>query len=330
MAAAALAGPWIAASGRAACAAEDGSPEAVVKRLYDSLSPAQRKAVCFDWDYMDPKRGLLRTRIAANWRITEQAVKSDFYTEAQQRMIRTIFEGLIRPEWHARFDRQLQDDDEGFGTKQTIAVFGRPGAGPFQFVLTGRHMTLRCDGDDAGHHAFGGPVFYGHAASGFREKPGHPGNIFWDHALAANAVFAMFDGRQQKAALVTPAPAESAGGFRGRGGAFPGIPVADLTRDQQAEVEKVLQKLIEPYRDKDRKRVLACLEAQGGLEACHLAFYEEGDQGADRVWDIWRLEGPALVWHFRGTPHVHTWVHVADDPRMPLNADRHGPQPLVA
>ena len=38
------------------------------------------------------------------------------------------------------------------------------------------------------------------------------------------------------------------------------------------------------------------------------------------MWDNWRLEGPAFVWYFRGAPHVHVWVNVADDPILPLNA----------
>ena len=42
--------------------------------------------------------------------------------------------------------------------------------------------------------------------------------------------------------------------------------------------------------------------------------------GKDKVWDNWRLEGPAFVWHFRGAPHVHCWVNVADNPEVELNA----------
>ena len=60
--------------------------------------------------------------------------------------------------------------------------------------------------------------------------------------------------------------------------------------------------------------------AQGGLDRCALAFYTDEDLGQDRVWDNWRLEGPALVWYFRGAPHVHVWVHVSDDPQVKLNA----------
>jgi hypothetical protein len=51
-----------------------------------------------------------------------------------------------------------------------------------------------------------------------------------------------------------------------------------------------------------------------------LAFYRRGDIGDDGVWDNWRLEGPSFVWHFRGAPHVHVWVNVADSPDVPTNA----------
>ena len=51
-----------------------------------------------------------------------------------------------------------------------------------------------------------------------------------------------------------------------------------------------------------------------------LAFYKEGDIGDDGEWDNWRLEGPSFVWYFRGKPHVHVWVNVADDPTMKTNA----------
>ena len=70
----------------------------------------------------------------------------------------------------------------------------------------------------------------------------------------------------------------------------------------------------------DRDEVLACIEKQGGLDHLSLAFYKQDDLGSDRLWDIWRLEGPAFVWHFRGAPHVHVWVNVSDDPSVKLNA----------
>lgn len=32
----------------------------------------------------------------------------------------------------------------------------------------------------------------------------------------------------------------------------------------------------------------------------------------DEVWDVWQIEGPAMVWYIRGKPHVHTWVLIRD------------------
>lgn len=295
-------------------------PESVVKTLYDSFSEEQRNKVCFAWDHMDPKRGLLRTFVANNWNITEPEINGDFYTKDQQAMIREIFKGIIQPEWISRIDKQLEDDAGGYGNEQSLAIFGQPGSGKFQFVMTGRHMTIRCDGDSAEHVAFGGPIFYGHAADGFNEKPNHPGNVFWPQAVAANKVYEMLDSKQREQALVEKLPREQAVGFQGPESKFPGIAVTDMSSDQRDELANVLAKLVEPYRQTDRDEVMKCLKAQGGLEKCSLAFYREGDIGSDKVWDCWRVEGPAFVWYFRGSPHVHVWANVAADPSVKTNS----------
>jgi hypothetical protein len=295
------------------------TPESLVKVLYDSLTGDQRNAVCFDWDYQDPQRGLLRTRVANNWHITKPEINSKFFTGEQQALVRQIFEGIIQPDWHKRIDQQLDDDAGGFGNEQNIAIFGKPGDGKFEFVMTGRHMTLRCDGNSSEHVAFGGPIFYGHAASGFDEPADHPGNVFWPQAQEANKLYPMLDGKQQKLALVDNLPREESVGFRGDG-PLPGIPLTEMSSDQKEQVQKVLQKLLEPYRQSDRDEVTACLKSQGGLDRCSLAFYKAGDIGNDKVWDCWRLEGPAFVWYFRGTPHVHVWVNVADSSSVATNA----------
>jgi hypothetical protein len=299
---------------------EKKTSESIVKLLYDSLDEKQRKEVCFAWDHKDKSKGLLRSRISNNWRITKPAIKSAFFSADQQQMIRDIFEGLVNPEWVTRFDKQFKDDMGGFGLRQSIALFGTPGAGKFEFVLTGRHGTMRCDGNSAEHLAFAGPIVYGHAASGYYEKHNHPDNVFWHQAKAANKVYEMLDGKQQKLALRPVAPDESELSLKGPKGKFEGIPVAELSSDQKEHVQKVLQLLIEPYRQSDRDEVVAALKAQGGLDQCRLAFYKADDLGDDGMWDNWRLEGPAFVWHWRGAPHVHVWVHVADDPKVDLNA----------
>ncbi len=298
---------------------KDAPGETVAKLLYESLSDKQKKEICFDWDYTEPERGLLRTRIANNWNITEPNVTSEFYTKDQQAMIKHIFEDIIQPDWHERIYLQLEDDAGGYGEAQSIAMFGKPGE-KFEFVMTGRHMTLRCDGNSAEHVAFGGPIFYGHAAQGFNEKPNHPGNVFWHQAIAANRVYEMLDEKQRKQALESKLPREENVGFQGAGANFPGLAIGEMSSDQKDLVKEVLQKLLEPYRASDRQEASSMIEKQGGLDACSLAFYSDGDIGNDKVWDCWRIEGPSFVWYYRGAPHVHVWVNVADDASVKLNA----------
>jgi hypothetical protein len=281
-----------AAAARAATA--KGAPETLVKQLYDSLKPEQAKAVAFDWDYVDPKRGLLRTRVANNWNVTDQMIASDFYTKDQQEIIRGIYEGLFQPDWVGKIDQQLQDDGKGYGKSQSIALFGKPGDGKFEMVMTGRHMTVRVDGRSNEHMAFGGPIFHGHAASGFNEEATHPGNVFWPQAVAANKIYEMLDGKQRKLALQSRLPDETAVSFRGGEGMFPGIPVPELSADQKEQLEKTLSLM--------------------------LSFYQAQDIGDDGVWDNWRLEGPSFVWYFRGSPHVHLWINIGDDPAVATNS----------
>ena len=133
-------------------------------------------------------------------------------------------------------------------------------------------------------------------------------------------VYAMLDGKQRKQAEVPKSPPESRVAFRGKDGSFSGIPVTDLSSDQKEQLQKVLASLIEPFREADRNEATQCLKKLGGLDACYLSFFTDNDIGNDKVWDNWRLEGPSFVWHFRGAPHVHVWVNVAQDPSIELNA----------
>ncbi|MSR60285.1 MAG: DUF3500 domain-containing protein [Planctomycetaceae bacterium] len=304
------------------------APESLVKVLHDTLTPTQRDEICFPWDHTDD-RGLLRTHVSNNWNITDPTklnIGSDFFTADQHDLIRQIFLGLYNPDWHERIMKQLKDDAGGYGKSQTIALFGTPGSGQFEFVMTGRHLTIRCDGDSTPHVAFGGPIFYGHAATDFNEPVGHPGNVYWHQAQKANKLFQMLDGKQRGQALVETAPPEAKVEFKGSDGKIAGVPISELSSDQKAHAKDVLLTLLEPYRQADRTEAAKLLEAQGGLDACRLAFFRNAgdgkslDLGDDGEWDVWRLEGPSFVWHFRGVPHVHVWVNVADDASVKLNA----------
>ena len=130
------------------------APETLAAELFRGLSPAQRSEIAFPWDHVDGERGLLRARVSANWQVTRPSLDSGFFSADQRALVRAIFEGIIDPGWHERYDRQLLDDAGGWGRHQSIGLFGEPGA-PFQLVLTGRHMTLRAGSDPEPTVAFG-------------------------------------------------------------------------------------------------------------------------------------------------------------------------------
>jgi hypothetical protein len=318
--------PLFATPKAAADPTRTSAAETAVKGLYDSLTEEQRAKICFAWDYIDAKnkRGLLRTFTANNWQITPYPVTGEksIYTKKQQDIIHDIFKGLINPDWYVKFMKQTIDDNgrDPWGSHQSIAIFGQPGGEKFEFVMTGRHQTIRADGNTEAHVAFGGPIFYGHAAKSGNELASHPGNVFWPQAVAANIVYEMLELPQKEKALVEKSPREQAVAFRGgKMAAAPGLPVKEMSADQQKELQGVLGKLIEPFRAEDRDEAMACVKKQGGLEQCVLSFYKDSDIGEDGVWDNWRLEGPAFVWYFRGKPHVHVWVNVADSPDVKFN-----------
>jgi hypothetical protein len=310
----------VAASSPAIAEATQGpTPETLVGELYKSLSVKQQKEICFDWNHQDPKRGLLRTFVANNWNITKAEINSDFYSDSQRAIVKKIFEGIIAPEWHDRYYQQLEDDAGGFGNEQSVAIFGKPGEGKFELVLTGRHMTLRCDGNSTDHVAFGGPIFYGHAPT-FNEDPQHTDNVFWSQAVEANKLYQMLDPSQRKASLVAKTPREQAVGFKGSKAGQAGLPVSEMSSDQKEHLQSVLGLLTEMYRTSDQNEAMQCLKTQGGLDACSLSFYQDQDLGKDGVWDNWRIEGPSFVWHYRGAPHVHVWVNVADSADVKTNS----------
>jgi hypothetical protein len=278
-------------------------PEALVKKFYESLKPEQRERICLGWG--DPRR----QKVSNNWEIVPQQI-GKFYTGDQQQLLRDIFRGLLSEDGASRFARSMKDDYGGFESYH-VAMFGDPATPKWEWVLTGRHVTIRCDGNTQENVAFGGPIFYGHAASGFNEMPDHPGNVFWKQAQLANKVFAALDGKQQEKALLEKSPADDPKSIRIKKDGWAGIAVGELSKDQKALVEDTMRDLLAPYRAADVEGALAYIKEGGGLDKVHLAFYEEGDLGNDRVWDRWKLEGPTMSWYFRGSPHVHTWVNVA-------------------
>ncbi|MCR9115416.1 MAG: DUF3500 domain-containing protein [bacterium] len=268
-----------------------------VAEFYKSLSEKQRKQICFSYDHA------LRQKINANWHITKPFIVDDFYSDKQRTIIDEIVKGITSEKGYERLLEQMEYDDGGIGA-YSVAMFGTPGKGPAQWELTGRHLTLRADGNYEDKAGFGGPIVYGHA----EESP--KDNVYHYQTLATNKVFDSLEGKQRKQALIAKVPRETAVQTQDDGGTFPGVAVGDLTEDQQKLVKATLATLMAPHSEKDVAEVMSIVDAHGGVGKLHMAFYQQGDINTDKVWDIWRVEGPSFVWHFRGAPHVHAYINI--------------------
>ena len=307
--AAGMAGASAGVVGSLAFGADEQQPnnqsETLVQQLHDSLEEGQKAKCCFAFD--DP----LRLKVDNNWHITEARVGRHFNKD-QQDLIRQIFLGLHSEEYAQQVLGQVEHDG-GFD-KCAIALFGAPGTGKFEFVLSGRHVTRRCDGDSVAGAAFGGPIFYGHAAKAFNEPPDHEGNVYWYHAKRANELFQALDGKQRAQALLGDSRGEHGTQtveLSGKSEGLAGIPVSEFTADQKALAEQVMEDLLMPFREMDRSECMKLIR-QNGFDKLHFSFYRNEDIGGDGVWDVWQVEGPTTVWYFRGKPHVHTWVHIRE------------------
>ena len=69
-------------------------------------------------------------------------------------------------------------------------IFGDPLNGKFAFLVTGHHLTIRCDADSEEGPAFGGPIYYGHTPNGWSER-----NLFYYQSKAAKSVLGSPDVR---------------------------------------------------------------------------------------------------------------------------------------
>ena len=286
---------------------KDDAPETLVKTFHKSLTDEQRKEIVLPWDHK------YRLHVSNNWNVTRPKI-GQFYTKDQQQLIRDIVKGLSSPEGQEKFPRVMKQDNKGFENYST-AIFGNPEENKFVWFFTGRHLTLKCDGDTQEGAVFGGPIFYGNAGDAkdnFNEEPTHPGNLFWHQAQTANKLFAALDGKQREKALLTTTPAEAIATVRlkGEAGPFSGVCAGELSPDLKGLVGELLKSVLGPYRASDVAEALKVVHDSGGVDKLHLSYYSDEDLGKDGVWDNWMIQGPKITWFFRGHPHVHTWVNI--------------------
>jgi hypothetical protein len=198
-----------------------------------------------------------------------------------------------------------------------VLICGDPTMPPYQIILTGAHVNLRIGGKSSEGVAFGGPQVYGDQRG--NERVGLPGNLYRDQFLFAQRLLQGLDDGRKKLAFLEEAPVQTGIEIQGPHGSFPGIPVADLTPEGKAVTRELVERIFSTYPPNDVNYARECLLENGGTDALFLSFYQHGEDGDIPEGQVFRLEGPAAVFHFRGYPHVHAFLSVAMDGSAPLS-----------
>jgi hypothetical protein len=286
----------------ASTAPRDRPAETTVRELFASLDSNQRTQICFASD------DATQRTIDPNWNVTKPTLADSFYTDSQRDLADRIIRQLTSDDGYQRFQKQMEEDSGGLGA-YSMALYGNPEEGPFQWMLTGRHLTLRCDGNSINGFAFGGGLVYGHG-----EESRADANLFYHQTQAVNAFLDALEEPLANRARCDAAPDETSLDWPDPSQRRTGLLCSELASDQKTLLEQTLRKLLDPYRHEDADEAMQHIQSQGGIDSLSIAFYQRDDLEGDRIWDMWRIEGPSMVWHFRGAPHVHAYIHIGARP----------------
>jgi len=281
-----------------------GPAEDLAKELYAGMSETQRKAVCLPFE--DARRLSVNPNHALN-----KTVGSVFDAK-QSELIERIVKAMSLGDdvsWKQITRGGTWDASKTFGNTGAN-FFGDPSKGPFAFLFTGHHLTLRCDGNFKDSVAFGGPIYYGHTPNPYSDK-----NVFYYQTQQAMKFFDALDKDQRETAVVNKGnPGEGAPSVK-LPGKPRGVTYAALSSDQKELMGKVMRSLLSPFRKEDADEAMAVIKATGGMDKLQFAFFSEEYEGAKtdekQPWSFWRIEGPGFVWNFRVLPHVHTYVNIS-------------------
>ncbi len=285
------------------------SVDVLARRLYVSLNDEQRAETCVSYDH--PLRQYHNRGVWGGG----QKVFGGFTRQQRQILTDLLYAGVSET-GRARIPEEDLTRWTGVQSMRAL-ICGDPTSSAYQIILTGVHLNLRLGGKSREGAAFGGPQVYGDQRGDGRA--GLPGNIYRDQFLIAQRLLHSLDSGRWKHAVLEEAPVQTQIELQGPHGIFPGLPVSELKPDSKIMARDLVDSILSTYRAEDVKYARECLEANGGLDALHVSYYQHGEDGEIPEAQVFRLEGPAAVLYFRGYPHVHAFISVAMDGDSPLS-----------
>jgi len=275
--------------------------ETLIMELFSGLSAAQKKQVCLPFT----DKGRVGTYNAA---FKNEGI-GKIYTKPQMELIDQIFRATIGPgeETYKRMTRGGTWDASKSFENIGFHIFGDATEGnQFTGLISGHHLTLRCDTNLKDGVAWGGPVYYGHTPNGYADT-----NVFLFQTKTALNVFRSLDAKQRKLAVVTGDPGDANAGLKPRK-ENKGILISELNKEQHALLDLLMKDVLSLFRKEDADEVLAVVKQNGGQDKIHLGFFQDEEMQDNERYHYWRLEGPGFIWNYRVLPHVHCYVNIVN------------------
>jgi hypothetical protein len=288
--------------------AKIGDVDTLAKQLVASMSASDRALACVDYDHplrQYHNRGVSTGGVSV-WRLSLE----------QRQLVTDLFYAGLSRAGRARIPEEQLLNIPGVHALNLL-ISGDPHKPPYQIMLSGPHINLRLGGASREGVAFGGPQVYGDQRG--NEKQGLPGNLYRSQFLSAHRILESMTPAQRQAAVLAIAPIQTQVELQGRGGEFAGVAVETLSAVAKLGVRTVIDDILSTYREADSAYAWQCLDRNGGIDALHLSYYQDGEVDNSGQYQIFRLEGPAAVFHFRGFPHLHAFVNVALNGEEPLS-----------
>ncbi len=289
--------------------AGESTTDSLATQLYKSLSDEQMQKICLPVDHA-------KRHFISNWWYVhpEHRIPTTFNSE-QQELIQNIFDSLHSPDFQQAVNKQVEIDQYGQEKNApSVGFFGTPDDDDFEFIYTGHHVTRRCNAHSDKGHGFGGsPIFYGHFPDAFNETKNHPGNPYWYQGKLFNKFVQSLDGQQQQEGLVSNNPRSERPNavIKKKATGWPGLSCGSLSDDQKQLLAETMQEMLAMFRQDDVDVTLKTIEKNNIIDNLYISWYSgKYDIGSDEVWDTWQIEGPDLVWYFRGQPHIHSYFHL--------------------
>jgi hypothetical protein len=284
----------------------------LAEQLFEMLDDSERTRAVFDYDHPLRQYHNRGVETGGAWAI-------DLHPATRQMIVDVMYSGLSQP-GRDRIPKQFVLDWTGLHSLK-LAIMGDPRNPPYQILITGAHLNLRLGGRSREGVAFGGPQVYGDQEG--NRQIGLPGNAYRDQLELGQQLWSDLSRGERKAARQSKAPVQTAIELRGPGGGFSGVAVADLGRKRREQARGMVAAMLETYGEDDVAYAWECIEHNGGVDAMHLSDYSEdhepGHNFGEGPSQIFRLEGPASVLHYRGTPHLHAFINIAMDGKRPLS-----------